>query len=77
MGGGVNIYQTDTFSEGSREGVKDVDSWNEPLFQPVIAASLIKLRGLKHGQNGSRRIAGFELFEEIVALEIFLGLLLV
>jgi hypothetical protein len=77
MDRGVDIYQTDTFAKGLREGMKDVDGWNEPLFQPVVAASLIKLRGLKHGQNGSGRFACFQLFEEIMLLKIFLGLFLV
>jgi hypothetical protein len=76
---GVDIYQTDTFAKRIGEGTKNVDGRNEPFFQPVIAPSprWIKLIGLKHGQNGGGRIACFELFEEIVVLEIFLGLFLV
>ena len=75
----VNIYQTDTFAKGLREGIENVDGWNEPFFQSVIPASprWIKLSGLKHSEYGSWRIARFQLFEEIMALEIFFGLFLV
>jgi hypothetical protein len=37
-----------------------------------IVASRVKLTSLEHGANGGGRIACFELFEEIVALQIFL-----
>ena len=77
---GVDNYQTDTFAERIRKGTKDIEGRNEPSFQPVIAPSLrwiIKLSGLKFGKECSGRIAAFELFEEIVVLQIILGLFLV
>ena len=70
----VDIYQTDALAKRSGEGIENVDGCNEPL---VIAASPIKLIGLKYGQNGSWRIACFQLFKDIVVLKIFLGLFLV
>ena len=77
---GDDDYQTDTFAERIGEGTKDIEGRNEPSFQPVIAPSLrwiIKLCGLKLGEDGGGRIATFELFEEIVVLQIILGLFLV
>ena len=77
---GVDDYQTDTFAECIGKGTKDIKGRDEPPFQPVIAPSLrwiIKLGGLKLGENGGRRIATLELIEEIVVLQIFLGLFLV
>jgi hypothetical protein len=73
---GVGSYQTDTFAEGIVKGTKHVEGRNEPCFQPVIAFGA-KLIGLKLGENGGRRIAFFELFEEILALQIFLSFFLV
>ena len=59
MDRGIDIYQTDAFPKGLREGIKNVDGRNEPLLQPVIAGhpGLIELSGLKYGQNGSWGIA--------------------
>ena len=77
---GADDYQTDTFAERIGKGTEDIEGRNEPPFQPVVALSLrwiIKLGSLKLGEDSSRRIAIFELFEEIVVLQIFLGLFLV
>ena len=77
---GVDDYQTDTFAERIGEGTKDIEGRNEPSFQPVVAPSLrwvTELSSLKLGENFRRRIAFFELFEEIVALQVFLGLFLI
>ena len=38
---------------------------------------IIEMGRLEFGEDGGRRIATFELFEEIVILQIFLGLFLV
>jgi hypothetical protein len=73
---GVDSYQTDAFAKGIGEGTKHVEGRNEPSFQSVIVFSA-KLIGLKLGENGGWRIAFFELFEEIVALQIFLSFFLV
>ena len=77
---GVDHYHTDTFAERIGKGTKDIEGRNEPSFQPVIAPSLrwiVKLGGLKLREEGCGRIATFELFEEIVVLQIFLGLFLI
>ena len=76
---GVDYYQTDTFAELIGKGTKDIEGRNEPSFQPLIALSLrwIKLSDLKLVENRGGRIAIFELFEEIVVLQIFLGLFLI
>ena len=76
---GVDNYQTDTFAERIGKGTKDIEGRNEPFIQPVIALRLrwIKLSGLKLVENRGGRIAIFELFEEIVVLQIFLGLFLI
>ena len=77
---GVDHYQTDTFAERIGKGTKDIKGRNEPSFQPVIAPSLrliIEVGRLEFGEDGGGRIATFELFEEIVVLQIFLGLFLI
>ena len=66
----LNIYQTDTFAKRRGEGIKNVNSWNEPFFEPVVGTSArwTKLICLKCGENGAGRITFFELLEEIVFL---------
>ena len=78
--GGVDNYQTNTFAEGIGEGTKDIEGRNEPSFQLVIAPSprwIIEVSSLEFGENFRGRIAFIELFEEIVALQVFFGLFLV
>ena len=77
---GVDDYQTDTFAERIGKGTKDIEGRNEPSFQPVIAPGLrrvTELSSLEFGENFRGRMAIFELFEEIVALQVFLGLFLI
>ena len=76
----VDNYQTNTFAEGIGEGTKDIEGRNEPSFQPIIAPSLrwvTEVSSLELGEDFLGRIAFFELLEEIVALQIFLGLFVI
>jgi hypothetical protein len=71
----VDIYQTDAFTERSRECVQNVNCWVQPLFQSLIGIR-VDLAS-KQVQYGGGRVTRFELSEERVALESLLRLFIV
>jgi hypothetical protein len=69
-------YQANTFSEGFRKRIEDVNGRVQPFGQPIIATlRSIKLLYLllKHSENATRRVAGLELGGKWVGKKVLLG----
>ncbi len=76
----AGTHRANTLAKGGRERVEDIYCGVKPLGESLIAAlRLIEFVGfpLKYGEDGFRRMAGFNLLGEWVGGKFFSGLLLV
>jgi hypothetical protein len=68
-------YQANTFSEGFRKRIEDIDGRVQPFGQPFIvilrSIELLNLL-LKHNENATGRVAGLELGGEWVGKKVLL-----
>ena len=73
-------YQTDAPRNGGRKRAEDVNSWGQPLCQPLVAtARFVKFLNLilQDGEDGGGRVANLQLGGKRMCEKVLLGLLLI
>ena len=73
-------YQTDATGNSGRKRAEDVDSWTQPLRQPLVAtARFVKFSNLilKNDEDSGGRVANVQLGGKWMRKKVRLGLFLV